>query len=68
MFNFKLEMNDIAGAFPRWNDKFLNQMFEDIGYCLSERLRLNRVKVYQEVLYFSDVTTSSGGEHPLVWV
>ena len=62
LFGFKVEMNDTPNTFPRRNDKFLNQIFEEEGYCLEDKLRLNRVRVHQEVLYLSDITTASGAK------
>jgi len=60
MFGIVTEIQDMERDFPRRGDKFLNQVFEDLGFSWSERVRLNRVRVYLQVLFLSDVTTASG--------
>ena len=60
MFGIVTEIQDMERDFPRRGDKFLNQVFEDLGFSWSERVRLNRVRVYLQVLFLSDVATASG--------
>ena len=60
MFGIITEIQGMERSLPRRGDKFLNQIFEDLGFSWSERVRLNRVRIYLQVLFLSDVVTASG--------
>ena len=60
MFGIVTEIQGMERGLPRRGDKFLNQVFEDLGFSWNERVRLNRVRVYLQVLFLSDVVNASG--------
>jgi hypothetical protein len=59
MFDLKVNVSTPLN-FPRKGDRFLMQVFEDMGFCWSELCVLNRVRVHQQVLFFSDVLNAAG--------
>jgi hypothetical protein len=61
-FNVKVVVTDTALEMPRERDKWMMQEFIRVGYKGSDLRRLNRVRLYQQVLYLSDIVNASGGE------
>ncbi len=47
---------------PREEDRFLMQVFVEKGYSQDILLRLNRVRVYWQVLFISDILTALGNK------
>ena len=50
---------DIGMEFLREGDRFLMQVFVRQGYSTESLLRLNRVRVYRQVLFLSDILMAS---------
>ena len=61
-FNVKVVVTDTALEMPRERDKWMMQEFIRVGYKGSDLRRLNRVRLYQQVLYLSYIVNASGGE------
>ena len=53
-------MNDIPLELPRERDKWLMQEFIRLGYTKKALERLNGVRLFQQVLFLSDILGASG--------
>ena len=62
MFSVRTIIADGGLDNPRDGDRFLMQVFVDKGYSRETLLRLNRVRVYWQVLFVSDILTASGNK------
>ena len=59
-YDIKVVLNNIKLPFPKEGDKWLMQVFEEIG-CTDDELRtLNRVRIHQQALFLSDVLCAQG--------
>jgi hypothetical protein len=56
----KCEVNDIPLELPRERDKWLMAEFLRLGFSKKDLERLNRVRLYMQVLFLSDVLGASG--------
>jgi hypothetical protein len=59
-FGITIETAKESLAFPRGGDKFLMLVLMERGYSRETVRRLNRVRIYMQVLFLSDVLTASG--------
>jgi hypothetical protein len=48
--------------FPRGGDQFIMQVLLHAGYGTEELWQLNRVRVFMQLLFMSDVLTASGNK------
>ena len=60
MFDVKICLNDKFLTMPRKGDRWLMQMFVTAGFSKDSLLRLNRVRVHQQVLFLSCILGASG--------
>ena len=60
MFKVVIDINDNFLKIPRKVDKWIMQMFVRAGFNKEDLLRLNRVRVHQQVLFMSCVLGASG--------
>ena len=60
MFDIKVCLNDKFFKIPRKGDKWLMQLFVAAGFSKDSLLRLNRVRVHQQVLFLSCILGASG--------
>ena len=60
MFSVRVEFGDIQIELPRDGDQSLVQLFEAAGFCRQDLLRLNRVRIYQQVVFLSETLGASG--------
>ena len=59
-FDFRLEVNNVPLQFSREGDEWIMRIFEECGYSMGELRRLNRVRIHQQVLFWSDVVSANG--------
>ena len=59
-YGIRVEVRNVGIAPPREGDKWLNQALIDAGYRDDEMIRLNRVRIHQQVLFLSDVLNANG--------
>jgi hypothetical protein len=62
MFGVRTIIADGGLDNPRGGDRFLMQVFIEKGYSREILLRLNRVRVYWQALFVSDIMTASGNK------
>ena len=55
-----IDINDNFLRIPREGDKWIMQLFVQAGFNKEDLLRLNRVRVHQQVLFLSCVLVASG--------
>ena len=60
MFGVRTVIADAGTEFPQESNRFLMQVFFEQGYSSKSLLRLNRVHVYWQALFLSDILTASG--------
>ena len=60
MFDFLIEVNNISLKPPRQGDDWLMRKFWEIGFDEADLVKLNKVRLHQPVVFFSDVTDASG--------
>ena len=60
MFDIDIDILNIPLEFPREGDKWLMQLFREAGFSKAQLLRLNRVRIFQQVLFLSDVLGAGG--------
>ena len=60
MFKVVIDINDNFLKMPREGDKWIMQLFVRAGFNREDLLRLNRVRVQQQVLFLSCVLGASG--------
>jgi hypothetical protein len=60
IYGVKISMNDIPIELTRERDKWMMWEFVRVGYKGEELRRLNRVRLYQMVIFLSDVLGASG--------
>ena len=56
MYGVKIVMNDIPLELPRERDKWLMAEFLRLGFSKKDLERLNRVRLYMQVLFLSEQT------------
>ena len=59
-FDISVEVNNFSLPAPRQGDKWLMRCFQDAGFNADELLRLNRVRIHQQALFFSCVLGAGG--------
>ena len=59
-YAIRVEVRNVEVSPPRTGDKWLNQALIDAGYRVDELIRLNRVRIHQQVLFLSDVLNANG--------
>jgi len=59
-YGIKVVLNNIKLPFPKEGDRWLMQVFEEIGCTEDELHTLNRVRLHQQVLFLSDVLCTQG--------
>ena len=60
MFKVVIDINDNFLKMPREGDKWIMKLFVRSGLNKEDLLRLNRVRVHQQVLFLSCVLGASG--------
>ena len=60
LFGVKVELENNVIKFPRQGDKWLMILFVLAGFSKEDLIRLNRVRVHQQVLFLSCVLGASG--------
>ena len=60
MFSVRVEFGDVPIELPRDGDQWLMKLFEAAGFCRQDLIRLNRVRIYQQVLFLSEILGASG--------
>ena len=55
-----IEVGNIKWGFTREGDEWIMNIFEECGYSLAELERLNRVRLHQQVIFWSDVLGANG--------
>ena len=60
MFNVVIDINENFFKMPRKGDKWIMQLFVRAGFNKEDLIRLNRVRVHQQVLFLSCVLGASG--------
>ena len=60
MFKVVIDINDNFLKIPREEDKWIMQLFVRAGFNKEDLLRLNRVRVHQQVIFMSYVLGASG--------
>jgi hypothetical protein len=53
-------VGNIKWGFTREGDEWIMNIFEECGYSLAELERLNRVRLHQQVIFWSDVLGANG--------
>ena len=61
-FGVKVVVTDVELEMPRERDQWMLREFIKVGYKGTELRRLNKVRLYQQVLFLSDVVNASGSE------
>ena len=61
-FGVRTVIADTGMAFPREGDRFIMQAFFKKGYSQEILLRLNRVRIYLQALFISDILTVSSNK------
>jgi hypothetical protein len=59
-YGVRVEFNDSPLKMPRERDKWLMREFVRLRFRKDELERLNRVRLYQQVLFLSDIITANG--------
>ena len=59
-FQIDVQIGNIQLRPPREGDRWLMQVFIDQGYSIEDLRRLNQVRIYQQVIFLSDVLSASG--------
>ena len=62
MFGVRTVIADTEMVFPREGDRFIMQAFFEKGYSRGILLRLNRVRIYWQALFLSNILTASGNK------
>ena len=60
MFGVRMVIADVGTEFSQEGDRFLMQVFFEQGYSLGSLIRLNRVRIFWQVLFLSDILTALG--------
>ena len=60
MFGVKMVIPDVETEFPQEGNRFFMQVFFEQGYFPESLLRLNRVRIYWQALFLSDILMASG--------
>jgi hypothetical protein len=60
MFGIRAIVSDRGSHPPQEGDRFLMQTFFKKGYPWEMLLRLNRIRIYWQALFESDILTASG--------
>ena len=60
IFDIKVISNNIKLKMPRDEDRWLILEFVRIGYCKEDLLRLNWFRIFQQVLFLSDILGAGG--------
>ena len=61
-FDIEVRFNDIEIAPPREGDDWLMLQLEEAGFGADDLVRLNRVRIHQQVLFLSDILGASGSK------
>ena len=59
-FGMKVSLDNLPLAPPRLGDCWLMARFAELGYSRKEMVRLNRVRLHQQVIFLSDVLDAGG--------
>ena len=59
-FQIKIHFADVPLEIPREGDKWLMKEFMRLGYSMDKLQRLNRVRLFMQVLFLSDILGASG--------
>merc|ERR1711966_10608 len=59
-FNIKVEFGNTPIELPREGDQWLMLLFEAAGFCQQDLVRLNRVRIHQQVMFLSEILGASG--------
>ena len=59
-FHIRIDFSDVPLEFPRAGDRWLMDMFEEMGFSAPDLQRLNRVRVHQQVLFLSEILDAAG--------
>ncbi len=62
MFGARTVIADTEMVFPREGNRFIMQAFFKKGYSRGILLRLNRVWIYWQALFLSNIITASGNK------
>ncbi len=62
MFGVRTVVADAGMVYPRESDHFIMQAFFEKGYSREPLLRLNRVRIYWQALFLSNILTASGNK------
>jgi hypothetical protein len=60
LFNLTISIKTLPLRPPRENDEWMMRVLQSEGYTEDEMIRLNRVRCYQQVLFYSDIFDSRG--------
>ncbi len=60
VFGITVTTPSALGGFPREGDDFIKQVILRVGYSTHDVKSINRVRVYMQVLFMSDILTASG--------
>ena len=60
MFDVLIDYNENILKLPRERDQWIMQMFVAVGFSKDDLVRLNRVRLHQQVLFLSCVLGASG--------
>jgi hypothetical protein len=59
-YDITVEVNDVPIQLPRERDKWLMRALKELGFTDEELRRINKVRLYQQVLFLSDIIGVSG--------
>ena len=59
-FGISVDLNDIAIGLPQVRDKWLMREFLHLRFSKHDLERLNRVRIYSQVLFLSEILGASG--------
>ncbi len=62
MFSVRTVIVNAGMVYPQEGDRFIMQAFFEKGYSRKTLLRLNRVQIYWQVLFLSNILTASGNK------
>ena len=60
MFDVRVEFGNVPIELPREGDQWIMRLLEAAGFCRQDLLRLNRVRIYQQVMFLSEILGASG--------
>jgi hypothetical protein len=62
MFGIRMVIANAGMVYPQEGDRFIMQAFFEKGYSRETLLRLNRVRIYWQALFLSNILTASGNK------